>query len=299
MKKLFTVLVLIILSFDIKIIAQKVILGVASQNASSELLSTDPITGNQHYRGTTFPMKKGQACLIFMSSANFKPRVAIASSSGMIAPVSGKETDSLAEITWIAPVDTSVVVYFTSVENNKTGKFNYGFRLIDSSQIIFKDDYSTCDRLTYLINHWQMDWMLVPTEIKHGIYKTFPYVNSDYYSFKNTLLSTSGSVYIDKYQEKMFSMPEDADQAKEKTIEFYKKIRTDIKSCLDNNKWTIETDLIGEFQLSGTTYGDMALPITTNFILKGAVKDQKLQSFKIVMNPPFIKRPYEVLLIFN
>jgi hypothetical protein len=277
---------------------QKTHLGVALQNGNSELLASDPLNGKQHYRGSTFQMKKGQAGLFYMASDNFKPRVALLGSSEWIAPINAIETDSLSKVIWIAPTDTSITVYFISAEDNKIGKFSYGFRLMDSSQVVFKDDYSTCDRLTYLINHWQMDWMLVPAEIKTE------YRRGKYYAFKNMLLKSSSAEFTDRYEEKMFSIP-DAENSKKKAIEFYKKICADIQVCLNTNDWVIETE--NEVQLEesmSTLLTNLYCAVTTHFIFKGAAKNEHQKSFKVVLNSPFSKnfsseREYDVLLIFN
>jgi len=303
MKKRFIFCISFLLLFYKETIAQTVHLGISAENGISELLATDPLSGKQHYRGSAFQMKKGQACLFLMSSINFKPRLALSGSSEMIAPISGRETDSTAEVTWIAPADTSITVYFTSIEDNKIGKFSYGFRLMDSSQVVFKDDYSTCDRLTYLFNHWQMDWMLVPTELKHdGTRKIMYFGNYDYYIFKNTLLKSSKAEFTDKYEEKMFSILYEAENSKKKATEFYKRICADIKTCLNINDWVIETE--NEFQLA-ESISTLVLPVVTHFFFKGATKNEHQKSFKIALNSPLSnlsldrENVYDVLLIFN
>ena len=304
MKKLFILCFICLLIFRKTPIAQYVRLGVMAENGNSELLATDPVADNHHYRGAPFKMKKGQACLFLMNTKSFKPRIALGSSSGMIAPIGGKETDSSAEITWITPADTSISVYFTSVEDNKIGKFNYGFRLIDSSQLIFKDDYSTCDRLIYLINHWQLNWMLVPTEVKQGVRKFFPLGAYDYYAFKNMLLKSSKSEFTDKYQETLFSVFCNSQDGKKKVTEFYKKICEDIKACLNKNDWNIEPE--NEILL-GESIPSIIISVSSYFILKGAAKEEHLKSFKIMIKSPYLdlsmesedQKKYEVLLIFN
>src|SRR5438034_5968769 len=125
MKKLF-LLFFSLLLLSPAIPAQTVRLGVAQQGSKGELASTDPVNGKQHFKTWPVPLKKGWGVIFFMQSSSFTPLTVLANMQGeffgersLTDIPDGKE----ARISFRAPADTSVVVIFSSAEDDKTGNF--------------------------------------------------------------------------------------------------------------------------------------------------------------------------------
>src|SRR5438034_886556 len=143
MKKLF-LLFFSLLLLSPAIPAQTVRLGVAQQGSKGELASTDPVNGKQHFKTWPVPLKKGWGVVFFMQSSSFTPFTVLANSEGdffgeknLKDIPGGKE----ARVSFKAPADTSVTVIFSSAEDNKTGSFSFGYRILDSSQMQFNENY--------------------------------------------------------------------------------------------------------------------------------------------------------------
>ncbi len=282
--------------------AQPVKLGIKGQKSEAELITTSPKfnDANRYYKNVPFTLKAGQGIVFIMQSAAFTPLVFLMGKDGktfgtqrIFETDNGKE----ARVSFIAqkdlygrpkldipvPGDSSFQVVFTSQEDNATGKFMYGFKLIDSSQMIF-DDNSFCSRLFYLINHWQAGWDILPQSVLNPVPNSgisdfcllpskelfsnrYASISKDFRDKERPYLSTKRS-----YKETLLSST--AGEASE----FYTKVVDDIKNCLGEKNWVFEAEVKED-----NIYGTMHI---SYFFVKGSVKDQPLASFKIVRRIP-------------
>lgn len=312
MKKLYTVCVFLFCASAIH--AQKVKLGIKGKKNDGELLATDPIFPNNknHFKNIPFTLKAGQGVVFYMQTMAFSPYLILLSNDGKYFGTqrikeaeNGKET----RVSFFAmkklyddanifiPADTAFRVLFTSVEENATGKYSFGYKLLDSAQMEYSEDYSFCDRLHYLINQWQVDWDLIPESAFNPItrpgkitkYTLMPDKTGSSLATGTGVVGASGMDEKASYYETMFSSSTD------KGGTFYGKIISDIQKCLGETNWVFETE---ESQDNIRNHKrDISY-----FYMKGAAKDQPHASFKVIWNVPL--KPdalfqYEVQLIFN
>lgn len=327
MKKLF-ILCLFIISFCFSALhAQKVNLGIKGKKSEGELLTTNPKFSNvsRYYKNIPFDLKAGQGIVFFMQTTAFTPVVLLLGKDGKAFGTQRElktEKDTKAKearVAFIAqteyfpgskmliPADSSFQVIFTSLEDNATGKFSFGFKLIDSAQMDYSGDNSFCDRLNYLINHWQTEWDLIPesawTPVAHpGNFTKFTLMPD-----KTGSSLTTGTGWIEStitimaekvsYYERMFQSSTD----KGKGSAFYEQVVNDIKQCLGDKNWVFESGSEVKQEQNYNSILNYARHISY-FNMKGASKDQPKASFKIIWNAPLKPNeafPYEVLLIFK
>jgi hypothetical protein len=204
------------------------------------------------------------------------------------------------QVGFSADTDTSFGLIMASAEENKTGKFNYGYRMLDSSQMVFKESYTICEKLAFLFNQWQLEWQVMPTE--RGILFDFeerlanPNSPIEYTAAKYRLMGDKARL-AGNYQEILYSAVRDSTEA---CLAFYQRIIKDIKSCLDQNSWNIDEgekkEVSGETELENWYYQ------TTYFYSKESNKEEHLQSFKITREGPrgvFSAHNSKVSLVFN
>ena len=307
-------------------------LGIKGKKSEGELLTTNPkfLNVSRYYKDMPFDLKAGQGIVFFMQTTAFTPLVVLIGKDGKTFGTQRElktekdKKEKEARVAFIAhnrydfdslsfyAADSSFRVFFTSVEENATGKFTYGYKLIDAAQMTYDSDSAFfCQRLSFLINHWQADWDIIPESTWSSYTPNTSSVTDlcllPAMSFKT--FNRSGNRWGDlsrysddgkgTYSETLYSSPDANDRLK-----FFTKIVGDIKQCLDEKSWVFE---------EGTQhqYGDVweNFKYVTKMIVKdawlvsyfyrrGAIKDQKLASFKIMIGLEK-KDAKDVVLIFN
>lgn len=297
--------------------AQPVKLGIKGQKSEAELLTTGPKfnDANRYFKNVPFTLKAGQGIVFIMQSTAFTPLVFLTGRDGKAFGTQRVfETDNAKEarVSFIAqknlyggpkldipvPADSSFQVVFTSQEDNATGKFTYGFKLIDSSQMVF-DDNSFCSRLYYLINHWQAGWDILPESIMNpvpnsGISNFCLLPSKELFSNRYASISRDFRDKERPYRDTKRSYKEILlSSSSAEASEFYTKMTDDIKNCLGEKNWTFETEVKLDNSLHKTEH-------ISYFYTKGATKDQRQASFKIVRTVP-MNDVYknEILLVFD
>ena len=263
---------------------------------SSNLVSTDNKNQNRYYKELPVTFKKGMGIVFYMEADAFKPYLIFFSSGdgksfGTTHIKKEKGKDRMI-VSFIAPADTSFFLIFSSNEENATGKFYYGYSILDSAQMAFSNDLSFCQKLGYLFNQWQLNWELLPTSVAHHYDYDEPEDSYDYRVTNNTLLKGSAMEIEYRYKEILF-----ASKDFKASMESYNKICKDILDCLDANTWESKSEKIEE----GTSAFSKKTKYSTHFFVKGS-KGEPFKSFEIVLNPGLlagIMDPYEVQLIFN
>ncbi len=312
MKKLSFYYLFLSLFFCLATDAQKVKLGPVSESAAGELLATDPAIKKHFYKSMSYTLKAGQGIAFYMQSTAFTPNILLTGSDGLQAgsyKIAEKGKDNEATVAVNAfrkvypdyfPVDTTLNIYFSSIEENATGKFNYGYILLDSSQMLYDEKGPLCNRLIYLINQWQAGWCVIPVLRnsfdprgggKHGatLCSLMPIKSGE------AIGGGSGGFYGHKldmnssYDETLFSSEIDNGS------EFYKKLITEVKQCLGDKDWIFKTE-VKEDKILKEKY-------TINlFQIKGTAKVQARTQFmlvRVVPEKPEKYNPYEVILLFN
>ncbi len=203
------------------------------------MLTTNPkFSDDKHYyKKMPFDLKAGQGIVFFMQCTAFTPLVVLMGKNGINFGTqrelkTGKDTkakearvafigqtESLPGSKWLIPADSSFLVIFTSVEENATGKFSFGFKLIDSAQMNYSEDNSFCDRLNYLINHWQAEWDLMPESAWNAFARPDNYTKYTLMPNKTglSLYTGSGRIEGDIMDEKSVIMKECFDHPPIKT----------------------------------------------------------------------------------
>jgi hypothetical protein len=267
-----------------------------SAEESGELTTTDPVSNGLHYKQLPMTLKKGMGAVFYMHANTFMPQLALLSpgDGGAIGRREVKEGATFKEskVIFIAPADTSFIMLFTSDKENTTGKFSYGYYILDSSAMAFNSGYSTCQRLFYLINQWQAEWDLIPSTTaritdEDGII--------EYRQTNNTLLKASATEIHSNYKETLFTSKDYAT-----TLNYHKKISDEIKNCLDPSFWTTDDETVDE-KMSAFSKETQQF-IIRHFRLKAAPKNSPFSSFKIVLKPGLVRgivAPYEVQLVFE
>ncbi len=258
--------------------AQSVNLGALGESRESELNSSDPYSDNRYYKARTFSLKKGQGVLFTMSSTEFKPYVMLASGFG--SSVMGKlnQAGTESRITYMAESDTTFYLIHTSGEENKTGKYSFDYKTLDAAQLYYKEDFSSCDRLYYLINQWCLDWELIPqhTETQPNINKPEgPLV--EIIKTQRTYMKNNEGIINNGYDEILYSAPNDMDGT---FRQHYDQVCNEIKECLSPAEWIIGTEL----KKANPLYV-FDSEITTFTLQQG---DKKYPSFKIILKTPVL-----------
>ena len=289
-------------------------LGIKRVRTEGELLATDPMftDAKRHYQTKPFDLKAGQGIVFFMQSTAFTPYITLMGKDGktfgMQRPLK-TENCKEARVAFAGikelylnskifdPGDSSFQLVLTSAEDNATGKFTYGFKLIDSAQMIYDHgEHSFCKRLYYLINQWQADWDIIPNSVfdsylphsnDHELTDFCLFPSKNLFEFKSASLNPD---YLDKnctYNETLF----DSSWGVE-ALFFYSDIVDEIKKCLGEKNLVFEEKTGGGediFEERRTSY----------FYFRGAGKDQKGASFKVVYTHPVDKENTRVVLIFD
>lgn len=285
-KELFLLLVTLLFVCCLPAYAQ-----IAGENVESELLSTDQSNGKLYYKVIPFALKKGQKALFFIKSTVFKPNIFLSTQTGqLIRSGSINEKTKEVQVSFAPSSDTSFLIILTSAEENKTGKFSSGYKVLDSLQTVYKEESSFCERFAYLFNQWQLEWEFIPGTKEMHYDDDEPEASYEYWAVSNKLINKSSAMIVNDYQEKLYSeliiYNTEADN-------FYQKTINDIKSCLDLSAWNIETEERDSKGLVANTHFHI-----THFIAKGSGRNDHLRSFKIVFKSGFLEG-HEVTLVFN
>ena len=294
----------IFLLFCLATHAQKAKLGLVSESAAGELLATDPLNNKQHYKSMSYTLKAGQGIVFYMQSSAFTHSIISTGKDGLQIgaydiPEKGKGQEATVALTAFRkkypnyfPADTTVYIYFSSIEENATGKFNYGYILLDSSQMLYDEKGPLCNRLIYLINQWQAGWCVIPTMLhtfeprgggKHGAIN-YGLMPDKWGGFSGHKLDINCS-----YEEILFESPTD------NGLVFYQKLVAEVRQCLGDKEWVFKTE-IKEDKILKEKY------TISLFQIKGSAKGQALTQFmlvRVVPEKPEKYNPYEVILLFN
>ena len=259
-----------------------------------QLVSTDPVNEKHYYKTVPVSMKKDEAVVFVMTSKDFTPISALYTVKGELIKTAelkdstkdGKE----AVVSFKAYRDTSFILYLSSTEENKTGNFLYTYKVPSAEQMIFRQDYSFCDRLNYLINHWQLYWEMIGREV--NLFSNLLITDDPIDDPPRKIVTTQTLVKGNKaditygYTEKLYADPTDvvllitdtdkkyANEIKTELMSQYNKFCRDILACLDKNIWRVEEEEVH------TISKDEA----THFILKGAAKNQPLKSYTVYIS---------------
>lgn len=298
MKKLFILCFCILCCYSL--IAQRVSENIAEERKAGELLSTDPLIGGKlHYKAVPFALKKGMGAIFFMQSTAFTPLVFLMTAQGKEfgTPRSNPVKDEQeAIVSFIAAADTSFYIVLTSAQENRTGIFTYGYRLLQPDQMIFKKDFNGCQKIEYLINQWQLNWELIPSTKEFYTDNDDPLDSYEYKATDHTLAGVSKAKIMGEYVEKMYGSRDTSDiMAKF----HYSKFSNLAEGCINLKTaiWSTQTEK-KETKIGAVTITQNI----THFFLKGAKPDEAKKSFKIIHSVPWpIVGNYgvEVLLIFN
>jgi len=269
---------------------------------SSNLASTDNKNQNRYYKELPATLKKGMGAVFYMEATSFKPYLILFSSGDgkslgttHVKKINGRDR---VVVSFIAPADTNFFLIFSSNEESVTGKFYYGYSILDSTQMTFTNSLSFCQKLGYLFNQWQLNWELLPTWVEHHIDADDPEMSYDYRSTNNTLLKGSATEIEYRYTEKLFSSKE-----LEPSITFYKKICKDIMACLDSKIWESYSE---EKIENKTSVFSQKTKHITYFFVKG-LKAEPFNSFKIELDEGDsygarllgLEDPYKAILILD
>ena len=312
MKKQFIICFFIFLVCYSATLSQKAKLGPVSENAAGELLATDPASNKHYYKSMSFTLKAGQGIVFYMQSNAFTPNILLTDTNGLqtgsykIAE-KGKDNEVTVAVNAFRkvypnyfPVDTTINIYFSSLEENATGKFNYGYIMLDSSQMLYDEKGPLCNRLIYLINHWQAGWCVIPTlrssfESRGGgkrgatlrslmPNKSDSTIGGHWGGFSGHKLDMNSS-----YDELLFSSETETGSV------FYQKLIAEVKQCLGDKDWTFKIE-VNEDKILKEKY-------TINlFQIKGSAKGEARTQFmllRVVPEKPGKYDPYEVILLFN
>jgi hypothetical protein len=311
MKKRLINCLFICLLFSSATFAQKAKLGTVSENAQGELLATDPVNGKQHYKAMSFSIKAGAGIVFYMQSTAFTPLVFMTGKNGSQAgsynnPEKGKGQEATVALNAFRsdfpnfyPADSSINVYFTSVEENVTGKFTYGYIMLDSSQMVYDEKGPLCNRLIYLINQWQAGWFVIPD------FKSLrqPHVKASY-STEYCLMpenpnnpdSKAYGHFRDYLLDKSHSYEETILESKTNNgTVIYDKLVADVKQCLGDKDWVFKTEVKEDKELNNKIF-------ISSFQIKGGTKDQErtiLSISRIVPEKVSEFNRYKVKLNFN
>ena len=286
---LFLFLLIVILSQS-----QKVKLEMIGETTPLQLVSTDPVNEKHYYKTVPVSMKKDEAVVFVMTSKDFTPISALYTVKSELiktAVLKGSTKDGReAVLSFRAYRDTSFILYLSSTEENKTGNFLYTYKVPSDEQLVFSQDYSFCDRLNYLINHWQLYWEMIGREVNlftNLLITDDPIDDPPRKIVTNqTLVPGNKADITNGYTEKLYADPTDvallitdtdkkyANEIKTELMSTYNKFCSDILTCLDKNMWSVEKEE------APTIFKDKA----THFILKGAANNEPHKSFTVYIS---------------
>jgi hypothetical protein len=135
MKKSFILSLVSLLVFVLQAGAQSDITPTVFENLQGELVLSDPLSGKRYHKASPISLKKGEAVLFTMKSSAFKPYILFGTNQATMVMGNLNESGTESKATFHAPADTSFFVIFTSMEENKTGKFSYGYKLLKAEQV--------------------------------------------------------------------------------------------------------------------------------------------------------------------
>ncbi len=273
--------------------SQKVKLEMVGETISLQLASTDPVNEKHYYKTVPISMKKDEVVVFVMTSKDFTPISALYTAKGGLiktAELKNSTKDGReAVVSFIADRDTSFILYLSSTEENKTGSFLYTYKVPSPEQLVFSSDYTFCDRLNYLINHWQLYWEMIGREGNPFASLLITDETDDpprKIETNQTLVPGNKADITYGYTEKLYEDPADvallitdtdkkyANELKTELMSQYNKFCRDILACLDKNMWGVEKEE------AHTIFTDEA----THFILKGAVKNEPLKNFRVYIS---------------
>jgi len=293
--KLFFLLAMLI---SLGAVAQPTLKPGQSGHESSTLSVTDNQTQNRHYKQLPITLQKGMGAVFYMESNEFRPYLVFLSpgDGNLIGTtrVSKENGGDRVTVSFTSTADTSFYILFSTNDPGATGKFTYGYTVLEPDQMMFNTNFTFCQRLNYLINHWQSNWDLLPTTNQFHADTEDPELSYNYRSTANSLIIGDAVEIVANYREVVFSTKDFTS-----LNNFYKKICEDITACLDASQWDSQT-AIEEVKLSA--YSDETRKkIVTHYFLKGA-KGEHLKSFDVLFNPDNsigLLTPMEVVLVFN
>ena len=275
--------------------SQKVKLGMDGETSSQLLVSTDPVNEKHYYKSMPVSMKKDEAVVFVMTSKDFTPILALYTEKSELiktAELKSSTKDGKEAVVSFNAYrgDTSYILYLSSAEENKTGNFLYTYKVPSAEQLVFSQDYSFCDRLNYLINHWQLYWELIGREV--NLFSNLLITDDLTDDIPRKIVTNQTLVPGNKaditygYTEKLYADPTDAallitdtdkkyaNEIKTELMLQYHKFCRDILACLDKNMWNVEKEE------APTIFKDKA----THFILKGAENDEPHKSFTVYIS---------------
>jgi hypothetical protein len=262
-------------------------LNITTENKTGELLATDPLIGGKlYYKAAPISLKKGMGAVFFMQSNAFIPLIFLLTPQGKEFGTPGSRASKEgqeATISFIADSDTSFYVMLTSGQENKTGSFTYGFRILNPDQMIFNKNFNACQKIDYLINHWQLNWELISTTKESDEYK----------ATAHTLAGEGSATITGGYQEKIYT---GTDTSSAMAKFHYDKFCGIVEACISPAVWITQAEKKETTGLISTTH------YITHFFLKGAKPDEAKKSFKMIRKLQWTvlgNAEVEVLLIFN
>jgi len=260
----------------------------------------------------SFSVKAGSGKVFIMQSAAFTPRIVMTDKAGKLIgsyhnPEKGKGQEATVALNAFNgmnypkffPEDITFSVFFTSGEQNATGKYNFGYLMLDSLQMIYDENGPLCNRLVYLINQWQAGWNIIPATKSNpkprysyftecGLIPKKPKSLADNLAvvghFREYLLDKTKS-----YAETILESVTDNGSA------VYDKLTGEIKQCLGDNDWVFKTEVTEDKLLDNKIF-------ISSFQLKGTAKDQErtiLRISRVVPKNVSEFNQYKVLLNFN
>lgn len=264
-------------------VTPKIKLGPEMNESTTELSASDDMLYlTKYYKNLKVDLKKGESAVFYMIARDFDPLIYRVSTdfqywnSGISVPYA--ENSKIAYVPVKALTDTSYYIFYTSNEAKKTGVFAYGMRKLNPSQLQYNAAANVCDRVNYLINHWQCFWSIIP--LASG---------SDSLQIKTyNCLLPGDSAYLTlpfDYQETFYLGNEEKVARKN-----YGDIVLNLSVCFNKNI------LIPESKLEKDSITGF-LNQQTFFTLRDGYAGQTLKSFKIELNKD-IENRYRVFIRF-
>lgn len=258
------------LSRTISLKAQNVPLGTAQFEQQAVLNYEDEVLDSTHYfKYLQMDIKAGEGIFLYMVARDFVPQIYTMDTMALYwnLGITEKYGDDayVSYSTIVAQRDTAFIILYSTMYNYNTGAFDYGVRKLSVEQMQYNIEVDFCQRLTYLINHWQCFWKLLPVYTQLEGVKVPESTN-------NTLMK-GGTGFLNKeelsdYKEIIYS-GNDPQLAKNQ----YEYLVAKTTHCLDD-QWDIISEVINDEIGDGVRY-------ITNFTIKGGVVDQQSYSFRI------------------
>ncbi len=249
------------------IYAQNIALGFNMQEESSMLTTQDAkFDDGRYYKNLTYSMKAGESTMFYMIAAQFEPMIYTIDT--MLQTWSAGRNEmlnfNLGSVQWItAKRDTTFYVVYSSAYAATTGEFIYGIRTVTGAQQNYAAATSSCDRLNYVINNWQLF---------NGF---FPPAEGDYGNARATqntwMPGRIGTISnMSSYTETLFKGDTEA------TEDRYRTLVQEIKNCLNSDQWVSREEIYDDTLVTFSTY------TTTYFTVNGASEKQAFNSMALV-----------------